>query len=65
MSSPWPLTIAPPGDSSFLQEVRQLQQLFTGQPKRGVHHQARLTTQRGTDSIERWQNTSFAVTWLE
>lgn len=65
MSSPWSLTIAPPVDSSFLLEVRQLQQLFTGQPKRGVHHQTRLFTQRSTDSKERWQNTDFALTWLD
>lgn len=40
MSPGWTLTLPPPTGSSFLLEVRQLQQLSTGQAERRVHHQA-------------------------
>lgn len=42
------LTLAAPV-GAFVLEVRQLQQLFAGQPQRGVHHQAGLLTGRRRD----------------
>lgn len=54
MSSPWALALTTPVGSSILLEVWQLQQLFTGQAERGVHHQAWLHTQRHADGPRAW-----------
>lgn len=49
MSPPWALAVPPPADAAVFLEVRELQQLLTGQTEGRVHHQARLLTQRSRD----------------
>lgn len=51
MSPRWALTLTTPTGSSFLLEVRKLQQLFTGQTETRVHHQAWLLTQKWYDVV--------------